>query len=72
MDQFIACAGQQDHALMLDCRSLQYRLLPIPANVRLVICNSMVKHAHVGGEYNERRDEVEEGTRILHRALSAD
>jgi galactokinase len=67
MDQFIACAGQQDHALMLDCRSLQYRLLPIPANVRLVICNSMVKHALVGGEYNERRNEVEEGTRTLHR-----
>ena len=30
MDQFIVCAGQQDHALLLDCRSLEYRLLPIP------------------------------------------
>jgi galactokinase len=67
MDQFIACAGQQDHALVLDCRSLQYRLLPIPAHVRLVICNSMVKHEHAGGQYNARRAEVEEGTRILHR-----
>ncbi len=67
MDQFIACAGQQDHALLLDCRSLQFRLLPVPANVRLVISNSMVKHAHAGGEYNQRRDEVEEGTRILRR-----
>jgi galactokinase len=52
--------------LMLDCRSLEYRLLPIPAHVRIVICNSMVKHSHAGGEYNERRNEVEEGTRILH------
>jgi galactokinase len=67
MDQFIACAGQQDHALLLDCRSLEYRLLPIPAHVRLVICNSMVKHEHAGGQYNARREEVEEGTRILHR-----
>jgi galactokinase len=66
MDQFIACAGQQDHALLLDCRSLEYRLLPIPGHVRLVICNSMVKHEHAGGQYNVRRDEVEEGTRILH------
>ena len=66
MDQFIACAGQQDHALMLDCRSLEYRLLPIPAHVRLIICNSMVKHEHAGGQYNARREEVEEGTRILH------
>jgi galactokinase len=67
MDQFIACAGQQDHALLLDCRSLEYRLLPIPSHVRLVICNSMVKHEHAGGQYNARREEVEEGTRILHR-----
>ncbi len=69
MDQFIACAGQQDHALMLDTRSLEYRLLPIPAHVRLIICNSMVKHEHAGGEYNVRREEVEEGTRILHRQI---
>jgi galactokinase len=67
MDQFIACAGQQDHALLLDCRSLEYRLLPIPSHVRLIICNSMVKHEHAGGQYNARREEVEEGTRILHR-----
>jgi len=65
MDQFIACAGQQDHALLLDCRSLEFRLLPIPSNVRLIICNSMVKHEHAGGQYNVRRQEVEEGTRIL-------
>ena len=51
---------------MLDCRSLEYRLSPIPAHVRLIICNSMVKHAHAGGQYNLRRDEMEEGTRILH------
>ena len=67
MDQFIACAGRVDHALMLDCRSLEYRLLPIPPEVRIVICNSMVKHEHAGGGYNTRRREVEEGTRILHR-----
>jgi galactokinase len=67
MDQFIACAGQQDHALLLDCRSLEYRLLPIPGNVRLIICNSMVKHEHAGGQYNVRRAEVEQGTFILQR-----
>jgi galactokinase len=67
MDQFIACAGEQDHALLLDCRSLEYRLLPIPAHVRLIICNSMVKHEHAGGQYNVRRAEVEEGTHILQR-----
>jgi galactokinase len=65
MDQFIACCGAQDHALLLDCRSLDYRLAPIPADVSLVISNTMVKHSHAGGEYNTRRAEVEEGTRIL-------
>ncbi|MGI8771505.1 MAG: galactokinase [Acidobacteriaceae bacterium] len=65
MDQYIACCGQRDHALMIDCRSLESTPVPLPENVRLVICNSMVKHAHAGGEYNQRRAEVEEGTRIL-------
>jgi len=56
---------------MLDTRSLEYRLLPIPGHVRLIICNSMVKHEHAGGQYNVRREEVEEGTRILHSHISS-
>jgi galactokinase len=67
MDQFIACCGAADHALLLDCRSLEFRLVPMPPNVSLVISNTMVKHSHAGGEYNTRRSEVEEGTRILRR-----
>ena len=65
MDQFIACCGAQDHALLLDCRSLEYRLAPIPSHLSLVIANTMVKHSHAGGEYNIRRSEVEEGTALL-------
>ncbi|HEX4067274.1 MAG TPA: galactokinase [Acidobacteriaceae bacterium] len=65
MDQFIACRGAEDHALLLDCRSLEYRLAPIPRHLRLVIANTMVKHAIAGGEYGNRRAEVEEGTQIL-------
>ena len=65
MDQFIACCGAQDHALLLDCRSLEYRLAPIPSHLSLVIANTMVKHSHAGGEYNIRRSEVEEGTTLL-------
>jgi galactokinase len=67
MDQFIACCGAEDHALLLDCRSLEYRLAPIPPDISLVISNTMVKHSHAGGEYNTRRAEVEEGTEILRR-----
>jgi galactokinase len=65
MDQFVSCCGAQDHAVMIDCRSLEYTLAPIPSDVRIVICNSMVKHSNSGGEYNTRRAEIEEGTAIL-------
>ena len=65
MDQFVAVHGKKNHAVLLDCRSLEYRLLPIPRGVRLVICNTMVKHALEGGEYNQRRAECEEGARFF-------
>lgn len=65
MDQFVATHGQRGNALLLDCRSLEYRLLQLPEQVRLVICNSMVRHSLAGGEYNQRRAECEEGVRIL-------
>jgi galactokinase len=68
MDQYIACCGVKDHALVIDTRDLGSRAVPLPSNVRLVICNSMVKHSHAGGEYNERRAEVEEGSRALRAA----
>lgn len=69
MDPFISCCGRAGNALMLDCRSLEYRLLPIPATVSLVICNTMVKHALANGEYNTRRAECEEGVRRLSQRL---
>jgi galactokinase len=65
MDQYIACCGVKDHALVIDTRDLTSEPEPLPANVRLVICNSMVKHSHAGGEYNERRAEVDEGSRAV-------
>jgi galactokinase len=69
MDQFVSCNGRAGHLLMLDCRSLQHSLLPIPEDARLVICNTMVKHAIAGGEYNIRRSQCEEGVRLLSRLL---
>ncbi len=69
MDQFVSCCGRTGHALELDCRSLEYRLLPLSALINLVICNTMVKHQHAGGEYNKRRTECEEGVRLLSRML---
>ncbi len=65
MDQFIACFGEQDHAVLVDTRSLGHTAVPIPETVHLVICNSMIKHSHADGQYNIRRAEVDEGSRIL-------
>jgi galactokinase len=65
MDQFIACYGRGDHVLKLDCRTLEYELLPMQAGVEIVICNTMVKHKLAAGEYNIRRAQCEEGVRQL-------
>jgi galactokinase len=65
MDQFIAVFGAAGHALMLDCRSLEYQLLPVPHDFRLVVCNSMVRHQLASGEYNRRRADCEEGVELL-------
>jgi galactokinase len=65
MDQFIASFGVSGSALMLDCRSLAYQLIPVPRNLRLVVCNSMVRHEHASGEYNRRRADCEAGVKLL-------
>ena len=57
MDQYTAVHARAGNALMLDCRSLQHRLIPLPATLRIVACNSMVRHSIAGGEYNRRRAE---------------
>jgi galactokinase len=69
MDQFISSHGERGKALLLDCRSLEYRLLPLPDGVVLAICNTMVKHSIAQGEYNLRRAECEEGVRGLSKRL---
>ena len=69
MDQFIAVFGAAGHAVMLDCRSNEYKLLPVPRDIRLVICNSMVKHELVSGEYNLRRRDCETGVKLLQEHL---
>jgi len=66
MDQFIAVHGAQDHALFLDCRSLEYQLVPLPSDhSRIVVCNTMVKHELGASEYNNRRRECEEGVQRM-------
>ena len=65
MDQFISVNGQEDHALLLDCRSLSYKMAPIPDRVALVIANTMVKHSVAGGDYPTRRRESEAACAVI-------
>jgi galactokinase len=65
MDQFVSCMGKAGHAFLLDCRSLEFKFVPIPAGLQLVVCNTMVKHDLATGAYNTRRDECEAGVRVF-------
>jgi galactokinase len=65
MDQFVSCMGKAGHALLLDCRSLEFKLVPIPPGIQLVVCNTKVKHDLATGAYNTRRAECEEGVRYF-------
>jgi galactokinase len=65
MDQFAVSFGAVGQGLLLDCRSLEYQLLPIPNHLSLVICNSMVRHELASGEYNRRRADCETGVKLL-------
>jgi galactokinase len=67
MDQFISANGAADHALLLDCRDLSFKLAPIPPDVALVIANTMVKHSVAGSEYTSRRAQVEEAAAVIAR-----
>ncbi len=65
MDQFICCLGKKDHALLIDCRSLEFNYSPFPAGVSLLILDTGVKRALARSAYNTRRDECQEGVRVL-------
>src|SRR5689334_19848732 len=68
MDQFAVAFGVADHALLLDCRSLEHRAVPIPAGIHLVICDSGAPRALAGSAYNARRAECARAVAAL-RAL---
>ncbi len=64
MDQMIVSSAKQGHATLYDCRTGHKTYVPLdPAELRVVIVNSMVKHELSGGEYAERRRQCEEGVR---------
>jgi galactokinase len=65
MDQFISSLGKADHALLIDCRSLDYQPVLLPGGVRIAVTDSGVRRGLVDSAYNERRAQCEEGARLL-------
>jgi len=76
MDQFISALGQRDHALLIDCRTLEHELVRLGAadgsprpSATIVICDTMKRRGLVDSEYNARRRECEEGVHLLQKHL---
>ncbi|RKU19189.1 galactokinase [Candidatus Poribacteria bacterium] len=66
MDQTISLLGQENHALFLDCRSLEYEHVPLNLTEHAIaICNTKIKRELAASEYNKRRAECEKGVDIL-------
>ncbi|MCC4782572.1 galactokinase [Vibrio lentus] len=65
MDQMISAEGRANHAMLLDCRSLETQAVSMPEDMAVVIINSNKKRGLVDSEYNTRREQCEEAARIF-------
>ena len=66
MDMFASVMGKKDLVMRLDCRSLDFEYVPFHfPNIKIVLCDSGVKHSLDDGEYNIRRSQCEAGVVIL-------
>jgi len=59
MDQMISAAGKADHALLIDCRSLETALVPLPPQTVVVVLDTATRRGLVDSAYNERRASCE-------------
>jgi galactokinase len=65
LDQIASLMSQARHTTFIDCRTTEIRLVPLEGKVSVILANSNVKHALVGGEYNERRSDCEAAAHAL-------
>jgi len=61
LDQYTSVLGTAGHALLLDCRALRSRPVPIAAGLAVVICDTRAPRQLAGSEYDERRAQCEAG-----------
>lgn len=66
MDQFASMFGKKDHVIKLDCRSLEYKYVPLKLEgYKLVLFNTNVKHNLAASAYNDRRQQCEKGVSMI-------
>lgn len=66
MDQFASAMGKKNHVIFLNCKTLDYKLVPIQLDgYKLVISNTNKKRSLADSKYNERRSECEKGLELL-------
>jgi galactokinase len=65
MDQLASASGQSGHALLIDCRSLETRAVPIPPSVSVVVLDTATRRGLVDSAYNERRSQCDAAARAL-------
>ena len=66
MDQFASMFGRKNHAIRLDCQSLDYVYVPFNMDgIRIVLLDTNVKHSLASSEYNTRRQQCEAGVRLV-------
>ncbi len=66
MDMYASSMGKRDHVLLLNCLTLEHRYFPLQLhNYSLVLINTMVNHSLASGEYNIRRQQCQEGFKII-------
>jgi len=65
MDQMISAAGEEGHALLIDCRSLETRSVPLPPGTAVVILDTATRRGLVDSAYNERRRDTAAAAHVL-------
>jgi galactokinase len=63
MDQMISACGRAGHALLIDCRSLDSELAPLPADTAVVVLDTATRRGLADSAYNERRSRCEAAAR---------
>jgi galactokinase len=65
MDQMISAAGRADHALLIDCRSLETEAVPLPPGTVMLVLDTVTRRGLVDSVYNQRRARCEAAAEAL-------